>query len=284
MITIDSESGFCFGVVTAIRKAEEELSKGSTLYCLGDIVHNGQEVKRLADLGLITIDHEQFAQLHDATVLLRAHGEPPETYHIAEQNHITIIDASCPVVLHLQQKIRKQYLDTPDAQIVIFGKRGHAEVVGLCGQTNDTAIVIERKDELDRIDFARDIYLFSQTTKDVAEFHELADEIRQRQQPYASALSVHDTICGQVRNRSRHIQDFARANDLVLFVGGKNSSNGKVLYHLCLEANPNTIFISSPEEIPELVRAQVANLNIGICGATSTPLWLMQACKEALEK
>lgn len=286
MVTIDSESGFCFGVVTAIRKAEEELSKAPNepLYCLGDIVHNGQEVARLARLGLITIDHEQFAQLHDAKVLLRAHGEPPATYRIAEQNHISIIDASCPVVRHLQEKIRKQYEALPDAQIVIFGKPGHAEVVGLEGQTDNTAIVIERKEELSRIDCTKDIYLFSQTTKDVGEFHELVAEIeRRRKEANSSAAFVyHDTICGQVRNRSKHIQEFARQNDEVLFVGGKHSSNGKVLYHLCLDANERTTFISSADEITDAYKERVRGKNVGICGATSTPLWLMEACRNQL--
>lgn len=286
VVTIDSESGFCFGVVTAIRKAEEELQKSPSepLYCLGDIVHNGQEVERLANLGLRTIDHEQFAQLHDAKVLLRAHGEPPSTYQTAAQNGITIIDASCPVVRHLQEKIRKQYETSPEAQIVIFGKRGHAEVIGLEGQTANTAIVIENKEEVEQVDCSKDIYLFSQTTKDVGEFHQLVAEIERRREEIGSAaiFTYHDTICGQVRNRSKHIQEFARQNDEVLFVGGKHSSNGKVLYHLCLDANPNTTFISSADEITEEYIKRVEGKHVGICGATSTPLWLMEACKDKL--
>lgn len=272
MVTIDSQSGFCFGVVNAIRKAEEELTKGETLYCLGDIVHNGQEVERLTRLGLKTIDHEQFKTLRNAKVLLRAHGEPPLTYEIARQNGIEIIDASCPVVRTLQSRIRKQYEQTPSAQIVIFGKFGHAEVVGLQGQTDNMALIIENIKDIDKIDFTRDIYLFSQTTKSVEEFRELVQAIEQRFR--GRVFQWKDTICRQVANRSQHIQEFAAAHDLVIFVGGKKSSNAKVLYNLAHEANPNTLFVSNPEELPNVD----PNLNIGICGATSTPLWLMEAC------
>lgn len=283
MVTIDKESGFCFGVVTAIQKAEEELRQSGSLYCLGDIVHNGQEVDRLNALGLKTIDHEQMAQLHGVKVLLRAHGEPPSTYQTAQQNDIQIIDASCPVVLGLQKRIRNQYeaiRGRSDSQIVIFGKPGHAEVVGLEGQTENTAIVIEHLEDVDRLDLTKNTYLFSQTTKDVEEFAQLVEEIKRRFK--GQEFVWKDTICRQVSSRSRHIQDFARQNDIVFFVGGKKSSNGKVLFELCRQANPNSYFISGPEEITEEQIVACKDKAVGICGATSTPLWLMEKCKERL--
>lgn len=283
MVTIDKESGFCFGVVTAIRKAEEELQQSGSLYCLGDIVHNGQEVNRLAKLGLTTIDHEQMAELHDVKVLLRAHGEPPSTYNLARKNNIEIIDASCPVVRNLQKRIREQYeaiVGRDDCQIVIFGKPGHAEVIGLEGQTNNTALVIEHVEDADKIDFSKNIYLFSQTTKDVDEFARLVQAIEQRR---TGEFIWKDTICRQVANRSKHIQEFAGQNDIVFFVGGKKSSNGKVLFELCKEANPNTFFISDAAEITDEQIATCKDKSVGICGATSTPLWLMEKCKQRLE-
>ena len=283
MVTIDKESGFCFGVVTAIQKAEEELRQSGSLYCLGDIVHNGQEVNRLANLGLKTIDHNEMVGLHDVKVLLRAHGEPPSTYQLAEQNDIHIIDASCPVVLGLQKRIRLQYeaiKGRTDSQIVIFGKPGHAEVVGLEGQTENTAIVIEHLEDVDQLDLTKNTYLFSQTTKDVEEFALLVAEILRRFQ--GQEFIWKDTICRQVSSRSRHIQEFARQNDVVFFVGGKKSSNGKVLFELCRQANPQSYFISGPEEITEEQIAYCRDKAVGICGATSTPLWLMEKCKERL--
>jgi len=283
MITIDKESGFCFGVVTAIQKAEEELRQSGSLYCLGDIVHNGQEVDRLTSLGLKTIDHEQMAGLHNVKVLLRAHGEPPSTYQMAEKNDICIIDASCPVVLGLQKRIRKQYeaiKGKADCQIVIFGKPGHAEVVGLEGQTENTAIVIEHLEDVEHLDLTKNTYLFSQTTKDVEEFGQLVAEIQRRFKGKEFVWS--DTICRQVSSRSRHIQEFARQNDIVFFVGGKKSSNGKVLFELCRQANPQSYFISGPEEITEEQIVACRDKAVGICGATSTPLWLMEKCKERL--
>ena len=283
MVTIDKESGFCFGVVTAIQKAEEELRQSGSLYCLGDIVHNGQEVNRLANLGLKTIDHNEMVGLHDVKVLLRAHGEPPSTYQLAEQNDIHIIDASCPVVLGLQKRIRLQYeaiKGRKDSQIVIFGKPGHAEVVGLEGQTENTAIVIEHLEDVDQLDLTKNTYLFSQTTKDVEEFALLVAEILRRFQ--GQEFIWKDTICRQVSSRSRHIQEFARQNDVVFFVGGKKSSNGKVLFELCRQANPQSYFISGPEEITEEQIAYCRDKAVGICGATSTPLWLMEKCKERL--
>ncbi|MCM1035399.1 MAG: 4-hydroxy-3-methylbut-2-enyl diphosphate reductase [Paludibacter sp.] len=297
MVTIDKESGFCFGVVTAIRKAEEELHQSGHLYCLGDIVHNGQEVERLGNMGLVTIDYEEFRQLHNAKVLLRAHGEPPSTYRIAEENNIEIIDASCPVVRNLQKRIRQTYerLQNEEeilrGQIVIFGKKGHAETIGLEGQTDNTAVVVETADDLDKIDYGRAIYLFAQTTKSAEMFHLLISDIEQRRETHMHRWCAkekpmfewHDTICGQVRNRTHHLQEFARRNDKIVFVGGKNSSNGKVLYEQCRLANPETLFISDAAEITDSYKASCRGKNIGICGATSTPLWLMEACAQRLK-
>ena len=284
-VTIDSGSGFCFGVTTAIKKAEEELQKG-VLYCLGDIVHNGQEVQRLADMGLETIDYDDLRTLHNARVLLRAHGEPPSTYHIAQQNDIQIIDASCPVVLRLQKKIRDTYRHIREtgsqAQIVIFGQRGHAEVIGLEGQTNNTAIVIEQLEEAEKIDFQRDIYLFSQTTKSVEGFRNLVDYIQNRCSE-SIQFQWYDTICRNVANRVEKLKDFAREQDRVIFVGGKKSSNAKVLFQHCKEANPRTVFVSSEKELTNDILADCQKVDkVGICGATSTPLWLMEKCKEKL--
>lgn len=279
-IEIDNGSGFCFGVTTAIRKAEEELSKGGTLYCLGDIVHNGMEVERLHAKGLITINHELLSNLRDAKVLLRAHGEPPETYELAKRNNIEIIDATCPVVLALQRRIKLQYEASPDAQIVIFGKNGHAEVLGLVGQTRQHAIVIEKLDDVKRLDFSRDIYLYSQTTKGLDDFHHIIDYIQTHISPDATFKSF-DTICRQVANRMPNIAAFAVKHDLILFVSGKKSSNGKVLFSECLSVNPNSHLIESPDEIDMAWLSGVET--IGICGATSTPKWLMEQCKEAID-
>ena len=294
VISIDSNSGFCFGVTSAIRTAENELQKGS-LYCLGDIVHNGQEVARLEMKGLSTIDYDDLRTLPPhSRVLLRAHGEPPSTYWIAQQRGIEIIDATCPVVKKLQDRIRACYEahkndENLPPQIVIYGKPGHAEVIGLQGQTNDTALVIESAEQLDRLDFSRPIYLFSQTTKSVEGFQELVNAIQSAisHQPSAVSFEYHDTICRNVANRVSQLQAFARSNDLVIFVGGSKSSNAKVLYQHCLEANPNTLFVSSADELNNLTTKwsnSEAGLRIGICGATSTPLWLMEKVKEEIEK
>ena len=279
-IEIDNGSGFCFGVTTAIKKAEEELAKGSTLYCLGDIVHNGKECDRLRQMGLITINHEEMAQLHDVKVLLRAHGEPPETYELARRNNIEIIDATCPVVLQLQKRIKKQY-ESGGGQIVIFGKKGHAEVLGLEGQTHSEAIVIESFDEVKRLDFSRDIYLYSQTTKSLDEFHSIIDYIQSHVQPGVEFKSF-DTICRSVANRMPNISQFAAKHDLVLFVCGHKSSNGKVLYNECLRVNPNSHLVESPEEIDPSWLNGVET--VGICGATSTPKWLMEQCSDAIQQ
>ena len=280
-IEIDNGSGFCFGVTTAIQKAEEELAKGTQLYCLGDIVHNGMECERLRQMGLITIDHEQMARLHDVKVLLRAHGEPPSTYELARRNHIEIIDATCPVVLKLQQRIKKQYdsNEVQSSQIVIFGKKGHAEVLGLVGQTHSDAIVIEKFDEVAKLDFSRDIYLYSQTTKSLDEFHRIIEYIQSHIAPNATFRSF-DTICRSVANRMPNISQFAARHDLILFVCGRKSSNGRVLFNECLRVNPNSHLIEGPEEIaPEWLEGIGS---VGICGATSTPKWLMEQCRDAL--
>ena len=280
-IEIDSSSGFCFGVTTAIKKAEEELAKGNTLYCLGDIVHNGMEVERLHARGLITINHEQLKQLHDVKVLLRAHGEPPETYETARRNNIEIIDATCPVVLQLQRCIKKQYDANPEAQIVIFGKNGHAEVLGLVGQTHSKAIVIEKLEDVRLLDFSRDIYLYSQTTKSLDEFRRIIDYIQSHISPDATFKSF-DTICRQVANRMPNIAAFAARHDIILFVCGRKSSNGKVLFSKCKSVNPNSYLIEGPDEIESSWIEGVTT--VGICGATSTPKWLMEQCRDRIMK
>lgn len=280
-VEIDEHSGFCFGVTTAIRKAEEELQKGAPLYCLGDIVHNGMECDRLRELGLIAIDHEQFKRLRDVRVLLRAHGEPPETYALARERNIELIDATCPVVLNIQKRIKHEYTTSTDAakQIIIYGQKGHAEVLGLVGQTEGNAIVIESIGEIDRIDFTRDIYLYSQTTKSLDEFRLIVETIKQRITPDVT-FEYYDTICRQVSNRLDNIRRFALSHDLILFVCGKKSSNGKVLYQECLKTNPNSYHIEGSHEIDfSLIRD---GQSIGICGATSTPKWLMEQCKQAI--
>ena len=295
-IEIDNGSGFCFGVTTAIKKAEEELAVGQTLYCLGDIVHNGMECERLRKMGLITINHEELEQLHDVKVLLRAHGEPPETYELARRNNIEIIDATCPVVLQLQKRIKKQYETSPSpseggepgispsgrpGEVVIFGKKGHAEVLGLVGQTKGQAIVIESLEDAMRLDYSRDIFLYSQTTKSLDEFHRIIAYIQQHIAPTATFKSF-DTICRSVANRMPNISQFASKHDLILFVCGRKSSNGKVLYNECRRVNPNTHLIEGPDEID---RSWLEGIKtIGICGATSTPKWLMEQCREAIQK
>ena len=274
-----------FGVTAAIKKAEETLANGEKLYCLGDIVHNGMECERLRGMGLITIDHDEFAQLHDATVLLRAHGEPPTTYELAQKNNITIIDATCPVVLALQKRIKKKFSTIDDnsrtTDIVIFGKNGHAEVLGLVGQTNGKAIVIEHADDAKKLDFSHNIYLYSQTTKSLDEFHQIIEYCQQHIEEGAIFQSF-DTICRQVANRMPNICEFATKHDLILFVCGHKSSNGKVLYKACKEKSPRSYLIAGPDEIqPEWFEGMNS---VGICGATSTPTWLMEKCKEKVEK
>ena len=280
-IEIDNGSGFCFGVTTAIKKAEEELKKGTPLYCLGDIVHNGRECERLKQLGLITINHDEFQQLHGVKVLLRAHGEPPATYEIARRNNIEIIDATCPVVLQLQKRIKKEY-DLPgerEKQIVIYGKNGHAEVLGLVGQTEGKAIVIESLEEAKQLDFTKDIRLYSQTTKSLEGFCQITEYIQKHIAPEAT-FKAFDTICRQVANRMPNIREFARRHDLIFFVSGKKSSNGKILFGECLKVNPNSYLVDDASEIDFRLLEHAET--IGICGATSTPKWLMEACRQAL--
>ena len=278
-IEIDEGSGFCFGVTTAIRKAEEELADGRQLYCLGDIVHNGSECERLRALGLQTIDHEAFARLHEAKVLLRAHGEPPETYATARANRIDIIDATCPVVLQLQRRIKRVADQEPDAQVVIYGKPGHAEVIGLVGQTAGRAIVIERPEDVERLDLTRDVRLFSQTTQPLEGFRRIVDYISAHiQQP--ATFRPFDTICRQVANRLPAIRAFAARHDVILFVCGLKSSNGRVLFEACRAVNPHSHLVDAPESICfDWFRDA---RSVGICGATSTPTWLMEACREAI--
>ncbi len=285
VIEIDNGSGFCFGVTTAISKAEEELDKTGHLYCLGDIVHNSNEVERLKQKGLETITHEQLQELHNVKVLLRAHGEPPETYEIAKRNNIEIIDATCPVVLQLQRRINKSYNSPQDdgiqPQVVIYGKRGHAEVNGLVGQTQGNALVIENLDEIDKIDFNRNIYLYSQTTKSLQGFKAIVEAIKNRIGDDVEFKS-YDTICRSVANRIPQIRQFAAKHELILFVCGSKSSNGKILFAECLDANPNSHMISNETEInPEWLHDKKS---IGICGATSTPRWLMNQVKTFLEQ
>ena len=281
-VEIDTNSGFCNGVVRAIQAAEQELEKGEQLYCLGDIVHNSNEVERLRAKGLITINHDELRELRNAKVLLRAHGEPPETYRIAQENNIEIIDATCPVVLQLQRKIKKSY-DTRtnnNDQILIYGKVGHAEVNGLVGQTNGEAIVLETPDDLHKVDFDQHITLYSQTTKSVQHFAEMVQLIQER--TANDKFEWHDTICRQVANRIPNIREFARTHDLVLFVCGKKSSNGKVLYEECRSVNANTHLVSDIDELnPAWLEGKS---NIGICGATSTPRWLMAEFQARIEE
>ena len=278
LIEIDEGSGFCFGVTTAIRKAEEELAKSESLYCLGDIVHNGREVERLKNMGLRTVEHSDLDTLHDTTLLLRAHGEPPVTYQKAKQQNISLIDATCPVVLNLQKRIRKAFEE--GGQIVIYGKTGHAEVVGLVGQTEGTAIVIENLDDAKRLDFSHDITLFSQTTKSLTQFREIVRYIEENMQEGAR-FQYFDTICRRVANRIPNIRDFAARHDVILFVCGKKSSNGKVLFGECLSVNPHTYMIDGPSDIDHTWFSGVNS--VGICGATSTPKWLMEDCKKQIE-
>ena len=283
VIEIDEGSGFCFGVTRAIGKAEEELGNGKKLYCLGDIVHNGKECSRLQQLGLETIDHGTYNTLRDANVLLRAHGEPPSTYKKAQENNIHIVDATCPVVLHLQERIRKEYTADTDhkKQIVIFGKNGHAEVLGLVGQTEGTAIVIESPEEVGRLDMNRDICLYSQTTKSLDGFRTIVEYIQNHISPDAT-FKYADTICRQVANRMPHIREFASRHDVILFVCGKKSSNGRVLFSQCKEVNPRSYMIDTASEVaPDWLQDCSS---VGICGATSTPKWLMEECKVRIQE
>jgi 4-hydroxy-3-methylbut-2-en-1-yl diphosphate reductase len=273
-VEIDSNSGFCFGVVYAIEMAEDYLNETGSLFCLGDIVHNDKEVQRLEAKGLKIIDHEDFKELKDTTVLIRAHGEPPETYKIALQNNIELIDASCPVVLKLQNRVRNAYEE--DVQIVIYGKPGHAEVNGLIGQTHQEAIIVTKEEDIEKIDFTRPISLFSQTTKSTEGFYKIKSLIEARSQEF----KANDTICRQVSNRDPQLRIFSTRYDVVIFVSGKKSSNGKVLYEVCKSINPRSYFISDVKEIEPFWFDKCES--VGICGATSTPMWLMELVAESI--
>ncbi len=285
IIAIDSKSGFCFGVINAIQQAEKALDQQKTLYCLGDIVHNGAEVARLNEKGLVTISHEEYKNLRDCTVLLRAHGEPPETYKIATENNITIIDATCPVVLNLQKNIRKSYLEIlqKNGQILIFGKPGHAEVVGLLGQTDNTAIVVSNLADLEKVDFSKPTILFSQTTQNIHGLMEIKSVIEKKCAEHNNKdFEFHDTICRRVANREADLKKFAQQYDYIVFVSGKKSSNGKVLYDICKEMNENTFFVSNSADVEEIPFQ--ADKSVGICGATSTPKWLMEEIADKIMK
>lgn len=287
-IEIDSNSGFCFGVVNAIQLAEKELEHNDTLYCLGDIVHNSAEVERLKKNGLVTINHEQLKTLKNCKVLLRAHGEPPETYQTAIKNNIQLIDASCPVVLKLQNNIKLGFdkILEKGGQVVIYGKEGHAEVNGLVGQTNGKAIVIGSLEDLDKIDFTKPVNLFSQTTKSIEGFYEVQKEIEQRMIKARGTKDVefiaNDTICRQVSHRQPQLRAFVKKHDVVVFVSGKKSSNGRMLFKVCQSENPNTYFVSDADELHKEWFKETDS--VGVCGATSTPRWLMEKVAENIEK
>lgn len=280
-IEIDQFSGFCFGVVNAIRKAEDKLQESDSFYCLGDIVHNTIEVERLRQKGLKTLTHEEMTTLRNTSVLFRAHGEPPSTYEIAQQNDIEVIDATCPVVLNLQKRIKRIHEERKgtQTQLLIFGKLGHAEVNGLVGQTNNTAIVIERKEDLEKLDFSLPIVMFSQTTKSKAAYMELVEMIQERiEKP--ELFEYHNTICQQFGNRMPKIKEFAASHDCIVFVSDAKSSNGKALFKACQEVNPDSHFVSGPQDV-DAAWIEGKN-NIGICGATSTPAWLMEQVKDRI--
>ncbi len=281
LVEIDTQSGFCFGVQNAVEVAEEALQKGEKVFSLGPIVHNDKEVERLSSLGLVSIDHEQYRNLKNCKVLIRAHGEPPETYLTAERNNITIIEATCPIVKKLQSRIKDTWLKIKDGkgQIVIFGKPGHAEVVGLLGQINNDGILVSSPSDIGKIDIKKPVYLFAQTTMSVADFTEFVRELRSKMSKYGITdinknLNINKTICGQVSNREPHLRAFAKKHDTVIFVSGRESSNGRMLYSVCKDVNPDTHFVSSPEELKESWFK--GKRSAGICGATSTPKWLIE--------
>lgn len=287
IIEIDPNAGFCFGVVNAIKTAEENLSKGIEINCLGEIVHNELENSRLQKVGMKTVKHEQLPDLAGKDVLIRAHGEPPSTYELAKKHNINLIDATCPVVLKLQERVRRAWerLQPLGGTVIIYGKKGHAEVIGLCGQTNNRAVVVQDLADLDGIDFSKPIEIFSQTTKEPEHYRMIVDEIKRRMatnSPHSETLlKVNNTTCGQVSNRKPHIQEFAQKHDVMIFVSGTNSSNGKMLFGACLELNPNSYMVASPSEIRK--EWFDGYQSVGISGATSTPLWLMQEVERTIE-
>jgi 4-hydroxy-3-methylbut-2-enyl diphosphate reductase len=287
VVEIDKQSGFCFGVQNAVEIAEKALLNRQKVFSLGPIVHNDKEVDRLSSLGLVSINHEEFRKLKNCKVLIRAHGEPPETYKIAEENNLTIIEATCPIVKRLQSKIRETWLRTKEGtgQVVIFGKPGHAEVVGLLGQINNEGILVSGPDDFSKIDISKPVYLFSQTTMSVKEYSNLSDILRIKMEEKGifepgKSLVINKTICGQVSNREPHLKTFAKKHDTIVFVSGRESSNGKMLYSVCKNVNPDTHFVSSPDEI---VKSWFAGKNsVGICGATSTPKWLIENIRDII--
>lgn len=286
-VEIDEQSGFCFGVQNAVEIAEKALLKGEKVFSLGPIVHNDKEVERLSKLGLVSIDQNQFRRMKGCKVLIRAHGEPPETYITAKENNITIIEATCPIVKRLQSKIRETWIKTKeiDGQVVIFGKPGHAEVVGLQGQINNEGILVSGPADFKKIDCKRPVFLFSQTTMSVKEYNNLTDILRQKMKENGindpeKNLVINKTICGQVSNREPHLQDFAKKHDTIIFVSGRESSNGKMLYSVCKSINSDTHFVSSPEELD---KSWFSGKNsVGICGATSTPKWLIENIRDII--
>ena len=287
VVEIDKQSGFCFGVRNAVEIAEKALLKDEMVFSLGPIVHNDKEVDRLSSLGLVSVDHDQFKNLKNCKVLIRAHGEPPETYSIAEKNNITIIEATCPIVKRLQSKIRETWLKTKegDGQVVIFGKPGHAEVVGLLGQINNEGILVSGPDDFGKIDISKPVYLFSQTTMSVKEYRNLTDILLAKMEERgitdpAKNLIINKTICGQVSNREPHLKTFAKKHDTIIFVSGSESSNGKMLYSVCKNVNPDTHFVSSLEELDN--SWFIGKNSIGICGATSTPKWLIENIRDII--
>jgi len=284
-VEIDNWSGFCFGVQNAVEITEKALLRGEKVFSLGPIVHNDKEVERLSSLGLISIDHERFRHLHDCKVLIRAHGEPPETYQTAERNNITIIEATCPIVKKLQSKIREVWLRSKDnnGQVVIFGKPGHAEVAGLLGQTDNEGLLISEPGDITKIDVSRPVSLFSQTTMGVREYNNIKGLVHKNMMELgvldpSNSLRVYNTICGQVSNREQILREFAKKHDIIIFVSGKESSNGKMLFSVCRNVNPDTHFVSSPEEIEKAWFHD--KISAGICGATSTPKWLIEKIRD----
>jgi 4-hydroxy-3-methylbut-2-enyl diphosphate reductase len=287
VVEIDRQSGFCFGVQNAVEIAEKTLLKGENVFSLGPIVHNDKEVERLSTLGLVSVDHEEFGNLKNCKVLIRAHGEPPETYLTAEKNNITIIEATCPIVKRLQSKIKETWLSTKkgNGQVVIFGKPGHAEVVGLLGQISNEGILVSGSDDLQKIDITKPVFLFSQTTMSVKEYGKIGDAIRAGMiesgvTDTENNLIINKTICGQVSNREPHLKAFARKHDSIVFVSGRESSNGRMLYSVCKSINPDTHFVSSPEELD--VTWFKGKTSVGICGATSTPKWLIETIRDII--
>lgn len=287
-IHIDPDSGFCFGVVSAVDEAEKELKRSGTLYCLGEIVHNKAELKRLQDKGLITIQHKDLPDIRNKTMLIRAHGESPDTYSLAQRYNINIIDASCPIVLKLQGLIKKVFSEmaSRNGQIVIFGEPGHPETIGLLGQTNGKAIVLRSISDVHKIDLLKPVALFSQTTKSIEEYQLIATKIMNAMEPHFHGedvpLRVYNTICRQVSKRLPHIKNFCKNHDVIIFVSGKNSSNGKILYKACLEKNPFSHSISTASELKPEWFTNASS--VGVCGATSTPMWLMEEVARKIEE